>query len=428
MNIRRTISFALAIPLFGVMLVSTASTSQAAVVLPKGSWLPCSNSADTRYCIESVSIIPSGMKAVMLTYSATGTISAGATAAANPSIVTGRSLPGRWTTSSWGSNYAQLGYDGLSIDAKAANDFVPWIYVDAKPTLTDGSGNTTLASLEANRNIAANLDQDTAIEIKLRTGDVKVGVTFGVGTDVSTSFTSTGNYSTVTISGNPVLVPVATTSKDCIGNFGVATAVVRQFQSVIIPSNDPLGFSVEGTSGNLYVGSNGICKLSTPIWIPESKTFKYSASAPRLAPDGKTINTGFYKAVISFADAKVLWGLEKPQDAATALIVSVATTAGGSVSAFKSISARNSMIIIEVSGFDFPDPMLSIALNPDYNMSTQDLQTLNPNPTPTPTSSAAPVKAVVKGAKTATIACVKGKILKKITGPKPVCPKGYVKK
>ena len=68
----------------------------------------------------------------------------------------------------------------------------------------------------------------------------------------------------------------------------------------------------------IYVGSNGLCKLSTPVWNAEKKSLSYKASAPRLAPDGKTVNTGFYYATISSADALALWGLKKPEEAASA--------------------------------------------------------------------------------------------------------------
>jgi hypothetical protein len=394
----------------------SATPAHAAITLPTGSFQPCSSGV-TNYCIESVSITKTGQKPIVLVWTPAGT--SGPSAGNNTGVVAGKAtLPGRWTApGAFDSN----NYDGIYIDAKAANAFVPWVYVDTQPTLSSGGG-VNLAAQASNTNYAVNLDSEAAIDIKIHTGDIKPGVTFGVGTDATLDIQSASGYSTVEISGYPVSVPLAKSTKDCTGDAGVATALVTQFQSVIVPANDPLGFSVDGASGKMYVGSNGICKLSTPTWDAEKKAFKYSASAPKLAPDGTTTNKGFYHAVISFADATALWGLKNPADAASALVVSITTTAGGSVAATKAVSARNNQIIIDVSGFNFPDPLLDITLNPDYNMNstavTKPLVTGTPKPTPSPT--VAPKKI--------TVTCVKGVITKKITAVNAACPAGYKKK
>jgi len=394
----------------------TTSPAHAAITLPTTSFQPCSAGV-TNYCIESVSVTKSGQKPVVLVWTPAG--SAGPSAGNNSGVVVGKvSMPGRWTaTGAFDSN----NYDGIYIDAKAANAFVPWVYVDAQPTISSG-GSINLAAQSTNPNYAVNLDSEAAIDIKIHTGEIKPGVTFGVGTDATLDIQSGSGYSTVEISGYPVSVPLAKSTKDCSGDAGVATALVTQFQSVIVPANDPLGFSVDGASGKMYVGSNGICKFSTPIWDSEKKAFKYSASAPKLAPDGATVNKGFYHAVISFADATALWGLKNPADAASALVVSITTTAGGSVAATKSVSARNNQIVIDVSGFSFPDPLMDITLNPDYNMNTpavtKPLVTGTPAPKPSPTVAA----------KKTTVTCVKGVITKKITAVNATCPAGFRKK
>jgi hypothetical protein len=192
--------------------------------------------------------------------------------------------------------------------------------------------------------------------------------------------------------------------KECTGETGVSKANVRQFQMIALAQNDDqTGFGVEGTSGDMYVGSNGVCGLSTPVWNNEAKEFTWQAAAPHFAPDGVTVNKGFYKAVIPVNDAKLLWGLENPNDAATALEVSVTTEAGGSSAALKSISVKNGKIIIDVSGFSYSRPKLKIAMKKGWKPSTAMLN------------------------KT-TITCVMGKTVKKITAVKPSCPKGYKKK
>jgi len=414
-HIKRIFAASVSLALASSLLVN-ASSASAAITLPTTSFQPCSSGV-TNYCIESVNITKAGQKPVVLIWTPAG--SSGPSAGNTTGVVAGKtSLPGRWTAP---GAFDTENYDGLYIDAHAANAYVPWVYVDTQPTLASGSG-LNLAAQAANNNYAVNLDSEVAIDITIHTGDIKPGVTFGVGTDASIDFASANGYSTFRISGYPVSVPLASSTKACSGDTGVATALVTQFQTVLVPSNDPLGFTVDGASGKMYVGSNGICKLSTPSWNAETKSFKYSASAPKLAPDGTTTNRGFYHAVISFADATALWGLKNPADAASALVVSITTSAGGSVAATKSVSARNNQIIIDVSGFNFPDPMLDITLNPNYNMNTttaiNPLVTGSPKPTPSPTVAA----------KKITVTCVKGVITKKITAVNASCPAGYRKK
>ena len=383
------------------------TSANASITLPKGAFLPCSAGGGA-YCIESVSVTPSGAKAISLSWVATG--GAGAAAGNTNGVAAGKELPGRWSAD---GAFANENYDGLYIEAQAANEFVPWIMLDAKPTYSPGN-KVSLAATTTSTTTPVNLNSDALISVKMRISDFKLGVTYGIATEATVDIQGT----LFEIAGYPVKVPQAKSTKDCTGNLGVSSALVTQFQSILVPSNDPLGFSFEGGSGKIYVGSNGLCKLSTPVWNSEKKSLSYKASAPRLAPDGKTVNTGFYYATISSADALALWGLKRAEDAATALMVSVRTTEGGSTAATKTVAVKNGRIIIQVFGFEFPDPMLDISLNPSYdamsssapaesNMSAQG--TVQKSPTPKPT--VAP--------KTTTISCLKGNQLKKVTGVKP---------
>ena len=397
-------------------ILVSVTPANASITLPKGALLPCAAGGGA-YCIDSVSVTPSGGKAIALTWVATG--GAGATAANANGVAAGKELPGRWSAD---GAFASENYDGLYIEAQAANEFVPWIMLDAKPTYSPGN-KVSLAATTTSATTPVNLNSDALISVKMRISDFKLGVTYGIATEATVDVQG----AVFEIAGYPVKVPQAKSTKDCSGDAGVSSALVTQFQSILVPSNDPLGFSFEGGSGKIYVGSNGLCKLSTPVWNSEKKSLSYKASAPRLAPDGKTVNTGFYYATISAADALALWGLKRAEDAASALMVSVRTTDGGSTAATKTVAVKNGRIIIQVFGFEFPDPMLDISLNPSYdamsssapaasNMSAQG--TVQKTPTPKPT--VAP--------KTTTISCLKGNQLKKVTGVKPTCPTGYKKK
>ncbi len=318
----------------------------------------------------------------------------------------GRTLPGRWTNPDWqGLNLGALGYDGLYVEAKTPNEFVSsWLMVDVLPTLTGADKKPSLAGQVGNKAYAISLDSDISISVKVRVGEMQTGVVIAVGNTITIAPESTGEYNAITMTGTPVTVPLAKSAEDCTGESGVAKANVRQLQMITLASNDDTSsFGVEGTSGGMYVASNGVCKLSTPVWNETEKAFTWSAAAPHFAPDGVTVNKGFYKAVIPTADAALLWGMTNPNDAATALEVSLTTEAGGTAAFLKSISVKNGKIIIDVSGFEYSRPKLKIGIKKGYKPSAKILN------------------------KT-TITCVKGKAIKKITAVKPTCPAGYKKK
>jgi hypothetical protein len=321
----------------------------------------------------------------------------------------GRSLVGRWTHPDWqGLNLGALGYDGLYVEARSLSEFTSsQLFVDVVPTLTGSDKKTSLAGQVGNKAYAVSLDSDIVITVKVRIGEMQTGVTVAVGTDIVVKQEPGGEYNAITITGGPVTVPLATRediAKGCEGEEGVSKANVRQFQMIALAANDDMsGFGVDGTSGGMYVGSNGVCSLSTPTWDEESKTFSWSAAAPHFAPDGVTVNKGFYKAVIPTADAALLWGMTNPNDAASALEIKLTTEEGGTAAFLKNISVKNGRIIIDVSGFEYSRPKLKIGIKKGY-------------------------KPAAKILNKTTITCVKGKAVKKITAVKPACPAGYKKK
>ena len=318
----------------------------------------------------------------------------------------GRSLVGRWTHPDWqGLNLGALGYDGLYVEARTPNEFVSSkLFVDVLPTLTGSDKKTSLAGQVGNKAYAVSLDSDIVITVKVRIGEMQTGVTVAVGTDIVVKQEPGGEYNAISITGTPVTVPLAKNVKDCEGEEGVSKANVRQFQMIAMASNDDMsGFGVDGTSGGMYVGTNGVCGLSTPVWSEEDKSFTWRAAAPHFAPDGVTVNKGFYKAVIPTADAALLWGMTNPNDAASALEISLTTEEGGTAAFLKNISVKNGRIIIDVSGFEYSRPKLKIGIKKGY-------------------------KPAAKILNKTTITCIKGKAVKKITAVKPACPAGYKKK
>ena len=399
------------------LFIAGSPAASAALNVPKSPWPVC-NSARTTYCVDSVSVTTATGTSLALTWVADGqalvnpdtsTALSGDTSTAQSdtatvaaTVATGRALTGRWTSLDWAtSGLNSLGYDGLYVEAKTANEFVNHIFIDALPTITTASNKVNLATQLNNSKYAANLDSEITISVTVKTGEIKPGVLVGVGTNFVGDFTSAGGASTVKFSGSPVTVPLAAKSSDCSGETGVAKATVRQLQAIIFLNNEgQSAFGVEGTSGDMVVSSNGVCDLSTPVWNAEAKEFSWVAAAPHFAPDGTTLNYGFYKAIIPAADAKLLWGLDNVNDAVKALSVQVSTVEGGTSSAVATVGVKSGKIIIDISGFQYSRPKLKVGLKKSWKQSM-----LNKT----------------------TITCTRGMSVKKITALKPICPKGYKK-
>jgi hypothetical protein len=422
---KRVIAGASAFALIASLLAAVAPIANAAINVPKSSWPVCSESR-TVYCVESVSVKAVTGNTIALTWVADGVSSTPvetttvvtdtstvttetptvvAPIVTIPTLSVGRALTGRWTTPDWSkAGLDQLGYGGLFVEAKTANDFVNHIFINVLPTITSTANKVNVATQPGNTSFPANLDNDLTIEVKVKTGEVKPGVLVGVGTNFTGDYSTANSQSTIKFSGSPVAVPLAGKSSDCSGETGVARAIVRQLQAILFINNDgQSAFGVDGLTGDMIVSSNGVCDLSTPLWDSELKEFTFTAAAPHFAPDGVTLNYGFYKAVIPAADAKLLWGLENANDAVKALNVQIITTVNEGNNLVSTIGVRNGKIIIDISGFHYSRPKLKISLKKDWKPATKMLN------------------------KT-TITCTMGKSVKKITAVKPMCPRGYKKK
>jgi hypothetical protein len=409
-------AFALLISLLGAV----APTANAALNIPKSAWPVCTQSR-TVYCVDSISVTTLSGDTVALTWVPDGsalaaldtstvtvdssTVTTDTTTASIPTLSTGRAVAGRWTSLDWSTKGLDvLGYGGLYVEAKTANDFVNHIYINVLPTITTTANKVNVATQPTNSNFPANLDTDLTLQVTVKTGEVKPGVLVGVGTNFSGDFSAANGQSTLKFNGSPVSVPLAAKSADCSGETGIARAIVRQFQAILfLNSEGQSAFGVDGLTGDMVVASNGVCDLSTPVWDKDSKEFTFTAAAPHFAPDGSTLNYGFYRAVIPVADAKLLWGLENASDAVKALNVQIVTTVNEGNNLLSTIGVSNGKIIVDISGFHYSRPKLKISLKKDWKPASKMLN------------------------KT-TITCTMGKSVKKITAVKPTCPRGYKKK
>ena len=280
----------------------------------------------------------------------------------------GRTTFGRWSHPKWnlyGLN--AYGYDGLTIDLKTANLFTNHLFFTVYPVKVDATNKTTIATRTDGSGLAANLNMDDRVTVKVRTGEILTGVSIAIANSMSFLAEKPEGEAeelkngTLTISGTPVPVPQIRSITQCNGEDGVATAVVNTMQGFVLVENDDMGFGVDGLSGRLVVGSNGAsCGISTPVWDEELEVLYWRAGAPHFEPDGETANKGFYKAIIPANDALLLWGLENPERAVTALDIQVTEETGGPAVFVGKISYIRGNIVIDITGFEFSRPTVKI--------------------------------------------------------------------
>jgi hypothetical protein len=278
--------------------------------------------------------------------------------------VAGRATTGRWSHPKWNTyGLNAYGYDGLTIDFKTANAFTNHLFFTVYPVLADATNKTNIAARANDTTLAANLNMDDKITVKVRMNAIQTGVSIGIANNLTlNSITGTEDEpGSLTLTGTPVPVPQITNMNQCTGETSQASAVTNTMQGFIVVENDDMGFGVDGLSGRLSVASNGAsCGISTPVWDDTTETLQWQAGAPHFEPDGVTPNKGFYKAIIPANDALLLWGLADPKKAVTALTISVINEAGGPAVAASKIAYLHGNIIIDVTGFNFSKPKIQI--------------------------------------------------------------------
>jgi len=296
------------------------------------------------------------------------------------------------------------GYDGVFINARPTFSNSSNLWTTIEPVFVNPADNKTFLANNKASGKNASLDIDTNFTVKIRVkSNYSPNVTLGAGAGMTVKTTEGTGYRVITLVGKPVNVAFASDSKQCQGETGKATSKYATLQAISFTE-----FGIDGVSNDIIVLSDGLCKLSSPVWNAADKSFVFTAAAPHFDVDGTTVNRGFYRAYIPFQDAKTLWGLQNPNDAAKALELSVTTeeATGEQVVSSANIAAKNNVISIEYEGFQYSQPKLSVKMKKGYK----------------PTAAA-----VVKTpAKKKTITCVKGKLTKKVTTA--ACPAGFKKK
>jgi hypothetical protein len=200
------IAGASAFAMIASLLAMVAPAANAALNVPKSAWPACSSSR-TVYCVEAVSVTTVSGNKIALSWVADGatlqpvetstasTVSDTATVTSDtstvtsdtstanvptvtiPTLATGRAVAGRWTSTNWSTEGLDLlGYGGLYVEAKTANEFVNHIFINTLPTITSSANKVNIANQPGNSNFTANLDNDLTIEVTVKVGEVKPGV------------------------------------------------------------------------------------------------------------------------------------------------------------------------------------------------------------------------------------------------------------
>lgn len=165
-----------------------------------------------------------------------------------------------------------------------------------------------------------------------------------------------------------------------------------------------------------------------PVFDTASQSLIYKVSAPHLT-DKKVVFEGTYDLSIPSDVARCIY---KFSSAPIKADISIIAPDGTAKVATTTLVERNGWLRLSANGFTFSSPIIQVKMFQDAPAPTPTptpTATPTPEPTPTPTVVVTPTptpKPTV--AKKITITCVKGKIVKKVSVIKPVCPTGYKKR
>ena len=164
----------------------------------------------------------------------------------------------------------------------------------------------------------------------------------------------------------------------------------------------------------------GIVTTNATIYengAPEFKngTLNYKVAGLHHQADGVTLTRGTYDLAIRSDVARCVYGFS---DAPFQASISVIGADGQEQTiATESIreDAKREWLFLSAQNFTFSSPVIKVKLTQEKKLTA---------PTPTNTQAAASATSTAKK----SISCIKGKVIKKISGSNPKCPAGYKKR
>ncbi|MBM4022852.1 MAG: hypothetical protein FJ284_11545 [Planctomycetes bacterium] len=315
---KKLLAVVVSVALMGVAGVNVAEVAAATPTLPRGDFPQCSDTVKT-YCISSVTLVERGVDTVAK-WVAKGVPVVGSDKVANTKTyttfgTTATTYAGRWSYD--GFPAATRAYDGVYVKAAPANEFTDSLMLSVEPAGPNDKGDVGRVK-DSTTNRVVSLDADSGVRVVVRLGELTPAVTMAMADNAVVDIALDGTTPVVTFEGTPIGIAQAASTKDCDSETSVAVAKPNQayFFMAFANGRDPYG--VPGLSGRMLINSNGPCKLSTPVWNASTKEMEFTASAPHFAPDGATVNSGLYRAVIPAEDALLLWGISNDTDLADA--------------------------------------------------------------------------------------------------------------
>ena len=205
--------------------------------------------------------------------------------------------------------------------------------------------------------------------------------------------------------------------------YDVADKLAAVWRVVLDPNNVPKSYGTSCSTGDFqgFVSSNSMT-YSTALPNYDGETMSYDVASPHYKPGGKDYAadafSGRYDLLLTEAYARCVWGIK---DALPKIEVNVFKTDGSVDSSAKVVGGLDASGFFKFSatGFTFSSPKIKIKLTAP--------PTSGGTPAVTQEAAAPAVKAPAKVA-IKSISCVKGKIVKKVSGSNPKCPAGFKKK
>lgn len=166
---------------------------------------------------------------------------------------------------------------------------------------------------------------------------------------------------------------------------------------------------------------NGIVTTNASIYQGSPPTFEndsfvYKVAGLHYLPNKEKFQ-GSYDLVLKSEFARCLYGFSNAPLKAS---VEVTNSDGVNRILTSTFTEKDGWINVSIKGFTFSQPTIKLKLSQEKVIATPSpVPTISPSPSPTPSTIAL---------KKTTISCLKGKASKTVTAVKPKCPVGYKKK
>jgi hypothetical protein len=160
----------------------------------------------------------------------------------------------------------------------------------------------------------------------------------------------------------------------------------------------------------LVTTNASVYAAGTPTFNKDSESLDYKVMAPHFTSKGE-IFRGTYDLRIRSEVARCIYGFSSAPVQAS---LSILSEDGTTQTATQTIQEKDGWLSLSANGFSYSSPTIQVKI-------TQPAPVVQPEPEVT--TQAVPKTPIKK----VTITCSKGKLKKRITSEKPVCPKGYKK-